>query len=140
MKNSGLIELPIKGGLFTWSNRRKDDDAITERIDKILISSEWSLAYPKVIGILEAAVASDHNLILLQIEGLKKKRRRAFKFESRWLLEEECHSNVREVWERRQNCPGHLKLNRKLISTKDKLKKWSGKKYGKSRKSIEEIK
>ncbi|KAL4278069.1 hypothetical protein GQ457_03G015870 [Hibiscus cannabinus] len=127
MNNSGLIELPIKGGLFTWSNRRKDDDEITERIDKILVSSEWSLAYPKAIGILEAAVASDHNPILLQIEGLKKKRRKAFKFESRWLLEEECHSNVREEWERRQNCPGHLKLNRKLISTKDKLKRWSGK-------------
>ncbi|KAK8588423.1 hypothetical protein V6N12_022865 [Hibiscus sabdariffa] len=35
MDNSGLIELPIKGGLFTWSNCRRDNDAITERIDKI---------------------------------------------------------------------------------------------------------
>ncbi|KAK8579409.1 hypothetical protein V6N12_069735 [Hibiscus sabdariffa] len=115
---------------------RRDNDAITERIDKILISSEWSLTYAKAIGILEAAVASDHNPILLQLEGLKKKRNKAFKFESRWLLEEECHSNVCEAWEERPRGNGHLKLN----TTRVKLKKWSGSKYDKSRKSIEVIK
>ncbi|KAK8971847.1 hypothetical protein V6N11_075672 [Hibiscus sabdariffa] len=98
MDVSGLIELPIKGGMFTWSNLRCDDDAIAEKLDKIFISSDWSLAYPKAIGVLEAAVASDHNPIILILDGMRKKRKKTFKFESQWLLEEECFTSVREAW------------------------------------------
>ncbi|KAK8596584.1 hypothetical protein V6N12_065067 [Hibiscus sabdariffa] len=93
MDASGHIELPIKGGMLTWSNLRCDNDAIAEKLDKILMSSEWSGAYPKAIGVLEAAVASDHNPIILILDRLKKKKKKNFKFESRWLIEEECHSN-----------------------------------------------
>ncbi|KAK8523582.1 hypothetical protein V6N12_048099 [Hibiscus sabdariffa] len=123
MDASKLIELPVKEGMFTCSNLRSDNDAIVERLDKILVSNDWSLAYPKAIGILEAAVASDHNPVILLFEGLKKKIKKVFKFESRWLLEEECHSNIREAWEENLRCTGYLKLNRKLKSTRVKLKK-----------------
>ncbi|KAK8498763.1 hypothetical protein V6N12_064052 [Hibiscus sabdariffa] len=98
MDVSGLIELPIKGGMFTWSNLRCDNDAIAEKLDKILISSDWSLAFPKAIGVLEAAVASDHDPIILILDGMRKKRKKMFKFESRWLLEEECYTSVSEAW------------------------------------------
>ncbi|KAK8477909.1 hypothetical protein V6N11_012830 [Hibiscus sabdariffa] len=67
MEASGLIELPIKGGMFTWSNMRSNSIAIAERLDKILISNEWSLAYPKAIGMLEATVTSDHNPIIVSL-------------------------------------------------------------------------
>ncbi|KAL4282690.1 hypothetical protein GQ457_16G028210 [Hibiscus cannabinus] len=97
MDISGLIELPIKGGTFTWSNMRSNDQAIAEKLDKVLISKEWSLKYPKTIGMIEAAVASDHNPIIVFLEGLKK-RSKDFKFESRWLLEEDCHKHVRGAW------------------------------------------
>ncbi|KAK8480353.1 hypothetical protein V6N11_038049 [Hibiscus sabdariffa] len=98
MDVSGLIEVPIKGGMFTWSNLRCDNDAIAEKLDKILISSDWSLAFPKAIGVLEAAVASDHDPIILILDGMRKKRKKMFKFESRWLLEEECYTSVSEAW------------------------------------------
>ncbi|KAK8495245.1 hypothetical protein V6N11_000637 [Hibiscus sabdariffa] len=140
MDASGLFELPIKGGTFTWSNLRGEKDAIAEKLDKILISCEWSLAYPKAIGILEAAVASDHNPIILLLDGLKKKRKRAFKLESRWILEEECYTMLNEAWEGNLRCRGQLKLNRKLKTTRVKLKQWSGVKYGKNRQTIEGIK
>ncbi|KAL4352119.1 hypothetical protein GQ457_06G008250 [Hibiscus cannabinus] len=137
---AGLIELPIKGGIFTWSNMRSDRDAIAEKLDKILVSNEWSLAFPKEIGILETTVVSDHNLIVLMLEGLKKKRKKEFNFESRWLLEEDCHKNFNEAWSENSVCTGHLKLNSKLKKARVKLKRWSGSKYGKSRQTIEGIK
>ncbi|KAK8601718.1 hypothetical protein V6N12_051546 [Hibiscus sabdariffa] len=140
MDVAGMIELPIKGGMYTWTNMRSNNDTIAERLDKILMSNEWSMAYPKAIGILEAAVASDHNPIVVLLEGLKRRRKKAFKFETRWLLEDECFTNVNEAWS--ENPRGHCqsKLNRKLKNTRVKLQKWSGMKYGSSRRTVEGIK
>ncbi|KAK8513920.1 hypothetical protein V6N11_021523 [Hibiscus sabdariffa] len=76
MDTSGMIELPINGGMFTWRNMRSNNDAIAERLDKILISNEWSLAFPKVIGIIEVTVASDNNPIIIMLEGLRKRKKR----------------------------------------------------------------
>ncbi|KAK9000723.1 hypothetical protein V6N11_081211 [Hibiscus sabdariffa] len=135
-----MIELPIKGGKFTWSNMRSNSEAIAERLDKVLISSEWSVAFPKAIGILEAAVASDHNPIVVLLEGLQKKRKKVFKFKSRWLLEEECFSKVNEAWVENSGNNAHFHLNRNLKNTRIKLQKWSGVKYEKNRQTIEGIK
>ncbi|KAL4302064.1 hypothetical protein GQ457_10G006820 [Hibiscus cannabinus] len=140
MDTSGMIELPIKGGMFTWRNMRSNNNEIVERLDKILISNEWSLAFPKAIGIIEAAVASNHNPIIIMLEGLKKRGKKDFKFESRWLLEDECFSNVKEAWSENPRGNYQSNLNRKLKNSRVKLSKWSGMTYGKNRKTIEGIK
>ncbi|KAK8531872.1 hypothetical protein V6N12_053331 [Hibiscus sabdariffa] len=70
---SCLIELPLKGGTFTWSNQRSEDDAILEKLDRIIVSLEWSSSFPKVIGVLDAAIASDHAPIFLFLKGMTKK-------------------------------------------------------------------
>ncbi|KAK8563513.1 hypothetical protein V6N12_035659 [Hibiscus sabdariffa] len=49
MNYSCLLELPIKGGTFTWSNHRSEDEAILEKLDRILVSLEWSSSFPKAI-------------------------------------------------------------------------------------------
>ncbi|KAK9044806.1 hypothetical protein V6N11_058697 [Hibiscus sabdariffa] len=77
LDSTRLLDLPIKGGTFTWSNMRCDDEAIVEKLDRILISNEWSLKFPKAIEILEAAIASDHNPIVLLLEGLKKEGKKS---------------------------------------------------------------
>ncbi|KAL4312016.1 hypothetical protein GQ457_01G003630 [Hibiscus cannabinus] len=140
MDISGLIELPIKGGTFTWTNMRSNDQAIAEKLDKVLISKEWSLKFPKAIGMIKAAVASDHNPIIVFLEGLKKRRKKDFKFESRWLLEEDCHEHVRGAWSENFTDTGNSLLNKKMRKTRVNLKKWSKKKYGKNRQTIEGIK
>ncbi|KAL4379336.1 hypothetical protein GQ457_02G017580 [Hibiscus cannabinus] len=111
-----LMELPIKGGMFTWSNRRSEDEAILEKLDRVMVSCEWSLNFPKAIGILDVALASYHTPIVLMLKGANKRYKRDFKFEAKWLLEEECSSNIRESWQpgcRRGNNQGFgLKLCR----------------------------
>ncbi|KAL4364332.1 hypothetical protein GQ457_04G021630 [Hibiscus cannabinus] len=52
-----IMELPIKGGTFTWSNQRSDDDAILEKLDQIMSSLEWSEMLPRALGVLDVAVA-----------------------------------------------------------------------------------
>ena len=36
----GLLDLPLEGGLFTWSNNR--EFPAKSRIDRFLVSSEWA--------------------------------------------------------------------------------------------------
>ncbi|KAK8568557.1 hypothetical protein V6N12_007105 [Hibiscus sabdariffa] len=38
----GLLELPISGGSFTWSNQGSEEEAILEKLDRALCSLEWS--------------------------------------------------------------------------------------------------
>ncbi|KAK9002732.1 hypothetical protein V6N11_060313 [Hibiscus sabdariffa] len=45
------------------------------------------------------AIASDHAPIILLLSGIKKKWKEDFKFESKWLLEEDFSSNVKDAWE-----------------------------------------
>ncbi|KAK8508396.1 hypothetical protein V6N12_055232 [Hibiscus sabdariffa] len=93
-----LIEMQSKGGNYTWSNHRSDEDTIWEKLDRVLRSLEWNFLFPRAISIVEAAIASDHAPILLLTNGLEKRAKKDFKFESKWLLEEECPRIVTEEW------------------------------------------
>lgn len=39
ISRGGLIDLPLKGGQFTWSNRR--DISILSRLDRFLVNVDW---------------------------------------------------------------------------------------------------
>ncbi|KAK8521764.1 hypothetical protein V6N12_066349 [Hibiscus sabdariffa] len=133
----GLLELSIKGGTFTWSNQRCEADSILEKLDRIIISPEWSSAFPKAIGIIEAAMASNPSPLILLIQGLNKKGKKNFKFESKWLLDEECFHNVREEWELLDSCGNFKAFGKKLNKTRSRLIKWNKVKNGSSKKSVE---
>ncbi|KAK8568119.1 hypothetical protein V6N12_006683 [Hibiscus sabdariffa] len=48
------------------------------------------------VAILEAVIASDHAPIMLLTNEIEKRAKKDFKFESKWLLEEECPMIVKE--------------------------------------------
>ncbi|KAK8563616.1 hypothetical protein V6N12_035761 [Hibiscus sabdariffa] len=134
MNDTSLMELPLKGGNYTWSNRRKNEDNILEKIDRRLFSLEWNSLFPKSSGVLDAAIESGHCPITLILHGVKKKRKNEFKFESRWMEEEECKLNVEEAWASIANNPIQQNLlHKRLKATGVKLSKWSWKKFGKEK-------
>ncbi|KAK9028993.1 hypothetical protein V6N11_026123 [Hibiscus sabdariffa] len=96
LEDAGLLDLPIKGGSYTWSNLRIEEDSILEKLDRIVVSVEWNSAFSKAIGVMDAPIASYHSPIILFLNGITKKGKRAFKFESKWLLEEECSRKISE--------------------------------------------
>ncbi|KAK8552785.1 hypothetical protein V6N12_041359 [Hibiscus sabdariffa] len=79
----GLIDLPISGGNFTWSNQRSDEDVILEKFDRVLCSSNWNMVFPKVVAMLDIAIGSDHAPIIVLLKGIKRKYKKGFKFESK---------------------------------------------------------
>ncbi|KAK8473899.1 hypothetical protein V6N11_014368 [Hibiscus sabdariffa] len=97
--SQGLIDMTISGGTFTWSNQRSTDEAILEKLDRVLCSPEWNILFPKAVAMLDIAMGSDHAPVIIHLQGLKKKYKKEFKFESKWLLEGDCKPTVQSSWE-----------------------------------------
>ncbi|KAK9018282.1 hypothetical protein V6N11_001260 [Hibiscus sabdariffa] len=133
MDPSCLLELPLKGGTFTWSNHMSEDEAILEKLDRILISLEWSSSFLKAIGVLDATIASDHAPIFLLLKGMGKRYKKDFKFEAKWILEDECTDKVKDGWYSMGDSNRHLGFGRKLNRTRFKLRQWSKVKKGNSK-------
>ncbi|KAK8601187.1 hypothetical protein V6N12_051029 [Hibiscus sabdariffa] len=128
-----LMEIQSKGEAYTWSNQRSEED------DRVLSSLEWSFLFPKAIAIIDAAIASDHAPIVLLTNGVMKNVKRDFKFESRWLIEEECSRLVEEEWTSTEGRNQRGTFRVKLRRTKVKLGKWNKEKFGKNRLSTNDI-
>ncbi|GMI66193.1 hypothetical protein HRI_000288600 [Hibiscus trionum] len=129
--SSGMIEVPIKGGKFSWYNQRGGEHAILEKLDRILCSPEWSFAFPKAMGVMEITTASDHTPIVLLTKGLSRKYKRDFRFETKWLLEKDCSQTVDRGW---NIAPGERvmsRFRRKIHSTQNTLLKWNKEKMKK---------
>ncbi|KAK8593880.1 hypothetical protein V6N12_045953 [Hibiscus sabdariffa] len=69
----GLIDLPIAGGTFTWSNQRSEEKAILEKLDRVLCSPDWNTFFPKVVALLDVAIGSDHAPVIVYLKGIKRK-------------------------------------------------------------------
>ncbi|KAK8996758.1 hypothetical protein V6N11_020257 [Hibiscus sabdariffa] len=128
-----LMEIPSSGGSFTWSNQRCNEESILEKLDRILSSLDWNFLFLKAISIIDVAIASDHSPIILLVNGVAKKSEKEFKFESRWLIEEECSQVVKDEWENKDNCPSRGTFRVKLRRTRVKLSKWNREKLGTNR-------
>jgi hypothetical protein len=82
-----LREIEISGRRFTWANSRRIPTY--ERLDRVLVSTEWEQQYPLVTVEALNREISDHTPLLLWLrEGTKRKGPPPFKFELGWLLEE----------------------------------------------------
>jgi hypothetical protein len=118
----GLIELPIKGRAFTWSNMQMDP--LLEQIDWFFTSSAWTLAYPNTLVNLLARPISDHVPCVISINTTIPKAQ-IFRFENHWVRLPGFMDVVKTIWE--IHCPGDSAkvLSKKFKLLRKGLKKWS---------------
>ncbi|KAK8556717.1 hypothetical protein V6N12_003112 [Hibiscus sabdariffa] len=139
LDNTNLLEIPMKEGSFTWSNRRSEEDVILEKLDRALATVEWSTFFDRAIVLVEVAIASDHCPLVLCTDGLNRRGKREFKFESKWLSEEDCDNTVKEGWGLNSHRANDKIFVGKLKRTKFELIKWSREKFGKNRRTEEQL-
>ncbi|KAK8977948.1 hypothetical protein V6N11_059577 [Hibiscus sabdariffa] len=121
MDEHGLIDMPLKWGPFTWSNKRTEGDSILEKINIILFNLAWNSLFNKALGIIEPAIISDHSPLVLLLTGMHKKFKRDFKFESKWLLEDDCKELIKNEWVSTSSGHQSTNLHRKLLRSRRKL-------------------
>jgi endonuclease/exonuclease/phosphatase family metal-dependent hydrolase len=59
----GLLDIPLQGGRFTWSNNRAHMSS--SKIDRFLILADWDGHFPKISKKRLPRVLSDHFPVLL---------------------------------------------------------------------------
>src|SRR4051812_38370101 len=62
----GILELPLKGRAFTWSNMQ--DEPLMEQLDWFFTSSSWISVYPNTVVLPMAKTSSDHVPCIVSID------------------------------------------------------------------------
>jgi hypothetical protein len=124
----GLMDIPMEGGLFTWSNNR--ETAASSRIDRFLFSPDWADHFVLVTQQRLPRLLSDHYPILLdcgRIIGGKS----PFRFENMWLQEDGFVDRVKHWWTSYlfPGSPSHIMAS-KLKALKVDLKQWNTNEFG----------
>ena len=124
----GLLDIPLEGGKFTWSNNRELPSM--SRLDRFLFSTKWADHFGLVNQQRLPRVLSDHFPILLncgQIIGGK----RPFRFENMWLKVEGFVDKVQSWWEAYvfESSLSYIMAS-KLKALKIDLKQWNAQEFG----------
>ena len=64
ISEQGLIDLPLQGGIYTWSNDK--EVVLKARLDKFLFSADWEDRFPTVSQRRMSRLCSDHFPIVLE--------------------------------------------------------------------------
>jgi hypothetical protein len=96
-----LLEIPLHGLSFTWSNRQREP--LLQRLDWFFISQEWSVFYPDTHAKTLPRDFSDHVPCLISFKS-KVPRPKIFRFENFWLHFEEFMTVFQHSWTAQPTC------------------------------------
>ncbi|XP_071905810.1 uncharacterized protein [Coffea arabica] len=88
-----LVDISYERVPWTWCNNWKREGEMKERIDRILGNKGWIRKFGKANCAHIEAEASDHCILLLDTKLERKKWKRRFVFDRRWLQ----HGDIEEV-------------------------------------------
>ncbi|WVZ53763.1 hypothetical protein U9M48_004664, partial [Paspalum notatum var. saurae] len=92
-----LRELELSGRQFTWANNLSNQTF--EKLDRILVTTEWETKYPKATVQTLTREISDHTPLFLNSGDEDSTPPHSdFKFELGWLLREGFFDMVKDVW------------------------------------------
>jgi exonuclease III len=123
ISNLGLVELPLKGRNYTWSNMQQDP--LLEKLDWFFTSASWTASYPSTFVYPLVKPTSDHVPCVVAI-GTKIPRAKIFRFENYWLH----HSSFKDVVQKAWNIPVNFndsakRINAKFKNLRRELKIWA---------------
>ncbi|KAJ4970607.1 hypothetical protein NE237_003706 [Protea cynaroides] len=122
-----LTDLSWKGQLLTWSNGRKGNKRICNKLDRCLVNLSWFNQFCLSQAKFLTPGISDHSPCILNIEDDKNFSPKPFKFFNYWINEPRFREVVEEAW---NNDVGHnsnplLRVAARLKNVKGALKEWN---------------
>lgn len=120
----GLVELPLKGRSFTWSNMKRDP--LLVQLDWFFTSYQWTLHFPNTMVHPLAKNTSDHVPCVITISTSIPKAH-IFRFENHWIQQPGFFELVDRVWK----IPVRANSAAGVVAAKFKNLRYDLKKWGK---------
>jgi hypothetical protein len=118
----GLIELPLKGCKFTWTN--KQEDPLLERLDWFFCSNAWMDSFPNSWATGLSRDTSDHTPCLISATTRVPKPH-IFRFENFWLHHPDFLDILQQGWNLpTQQSDKAKNINAKLKNLRKTLRAW----------------
>ncbi|GKV15133.1 hypothetical protein SLEP1_g25935 [Rubroshorea leprosula] len=126
-------ELGFKGPRFTFM-RKIHGDLIKERLDRVLMNSEWLDMFLGAFSHHLLALRSDHAPILVmadtKIGRCRNPPAKLFRFENFWIKDPECEEKIKEGWKAGRGNMNMSQVLSKIASCGSLLTEWSQAKFG----------
>lgn len=139
-RSIGVNNLVTSGPKFTWTNKRKGDGNVKERLDRFMVNQAWRKIFPYAKALNCGYFGSDHRVIKLTMNHKrwieKKEVTKMFMFENKWIMEDTFQEEARKCWEKartKDNLPSMMKTCCEL------LQKWADKEVGNTGKKIKKL-
>lgn len=137
----GLLDLGYMGSPFTWSNGRRGEDNIREKLDRALSNAAWKTIYQKIHIKHLARYKSDHSPLIVYCEHKAQqqegqRRQCMFRFEHTWMHHNEFQEILKTSWNSTHMAEG---LEEKITNYGASLTRWTSKEFGSIRKQKKEL-
>ncbi|KAE8665134.1 Callose synthase 1 [Hibiscus syriacus] len=123
IQQTGLIDLPLIGGNFTWSSNRYYPTVV--RLDRFLVNVSFSAVFSSITQLLLPKSISDHNAIIME-SGVDNWGKIPFRLLNYLMSEEEFEEKITESIKKFRMDKKKVGLLSILKNTKVSIKRWSG--------------
>lgn len=120
-----ILDLGFRGPKYTWSNLRKYNQLIMERLDRFVANPSWLNLFPKSIISHLPRTHLDHCPLLLDTNPVTSSKKKPFRLEAMWLSHPSFESIVHSNWSSTSN--NFLPCVQNLTST---IFKWNNITFG----------
>ena len=129
INKEGLMDMDLYGIQFTLSNKRVGNECIQTRLDRALISSDWTKDF---ICKLEACqkIGSDHFPLIFTSAKINLKKNFPFRFEKMWMQHPQFESKMEEWWSIGIEGTTLFRVASKLKNVKREVKIWNKNCFG----------
>jgi hypothetical protein len=122
ISNLGLVDIPLKGRKFTWSNMQ--NSPLLQRLDWFFSSVAWTTSFPNTMATPLAMTTSDHVPCVISIQTSIPKST-VFRFENSWLDMPDFLATVESSWTQSIHYADAAKrITAKFKVLRKELKKW----------------
>ncbi|CAM8963352.1 unnamed protein product [Rhodiola kirilowii] len=133
-----LVDLGCSGTPFTFSNKRKGDQEVRARLDRMVANEGWRATFPGAVVKHGFAYTSDHVPLILCLKGDRKVQlHRVRRFEQIWLRHGGFKEEVRRIC---SSQTGEEPLETKLKHCMKELHQWNSLTFGSVKRKVKELK
>ncbi|XP_048613313.1 uncharacterized protein LOC125587176 [Brassica napus] len=139
LSHCGMLEFPFTGNKLSWVGKRSKGVTVRCRLDRAVGNEDWHEKFPHTATKYLRLWGSDHRPILADILTKPVRKKKKFKFDKRWLDNEELRNVILEGW-KSEDLPPDANIMEHIASCRKALSQWRRQNNVNSAKQVEELK